>query len=592
MSGLTIAWEYLTGYVVATDPSSRERAEWPPHPARVFMAMAAAWFETPPDQEASDEVKQAHEQQGQALRWLETLDDPQLILPPADGEAERSLATVYVPVNDKAGPASATLQSAPALTRGRQPRTFPRRYVGSQPCQLHWDDADGLDSYRDPLSELCSKVTRVGHSSSLVCMWVVEPNEATEFESGERWKPSDAISTGHCRVIRPGILDSLPDQTQIPQIEAFAEAMWGVEDADFAARQAKLTNDAHAKKQANRKLKDAKADFEKTFGTRWKKSLSPPPRLRPRLGLWTGYQRIDHDVTEHPCGHTNFDADLLVLTRVGGPQLPAVSTLAVTRALRGTIMAHCGEGNVPTWVSGHRSDGGPNDDQQGHLSLLPLPSVGHEHADGHLLGAALAFPRHVDRRERGRVLGSLLLNRMGEPQDIALKLGRLGVWVLRKRDWSDNRHGLRPQTWTKAPAGTTTWASVTPVVLDKFPKADRGDPHQRDRWESEVRGIVANACVRIGLPKPAQIDVDRTCWHRGGARALTKQRRLRTQHSRGHDSAPLGDGFPFYPTKGTNTPRPQVHVLVRFAEPVVGPILLGAGRFMGYGLLKPWESQA
>ncbi len=48
MPALTIGWEYLTGYAVATDPNTRERAEWPPHPARVFMAMAAAWFETAP----------------------------------------------------------------------------------------------------------------------------------------------------------------------------------------------------------------------------------------------------------------------------------------------------------------------------------------------------------------------------------------------------------------------------------------------------------------------------------------------------------------------------------------------------------------
>jgi len=49
MPGLTIGWQYLTGYAVATDPSSRDRAEWPPHPARVFMALAAAWFETGED---------------------------------------------------------------------------------------------------------------------------------------------------------------------------------------------------------------------------------------------------------------------------------------------------------------------------------------------------------------------------------------------------------------------------------------------------------------------------------------------------------------------------------------------------------------
>ena len=72
MPGLTIGWEYLTGYCVATDPASRQRAEWPPHPGRVFMALAAAWFETGED---ADE--------GNALRWLENLGDPEMALAPA-----------------------------------------------------------------------------------------------------------------------------------------------------------------------------------------------------------------------------------------------------------------------------------------------------------------------------------------------------------------------------------------------------------------------------------------------------------------------------------------------------------------------------
>lgn len=73
MPGLTIGWEYLTGRCVATDPANRQRVEWPPHPGRVFLALAATWFETGEDPA-----------QGEALRWLETLSDPVLVLPPRD----------------------------------------------------------------------------------------------------------------------------------------------------------------------------------------------------------------------------------------------------------------------------------------------------------------------------------------------------------------------------------------------------------------------------------------------------------------------------------------------------------------------------
>src|ERR1700684_4266218 len=99
MPGLTIGWEYLTGYCVATDPASYQRAEWPPHPGRVFMALAAAWFETG---ENADE--------GNALRWLERLGDPQMGLPDSNNVFPRKVVETYVPANDSAGPSKAIVQ--------------------------------------------------------------------------------------------------------------------------------------------------------------------------------------------------------------------------------------------------------------------------------------------------------------------------------------------------------------------------------------------------------------------------------------------------------------------------------------------------
>ena len=121
MASLAIAWEYLTGYAVATDSSTRDRAEWPPHPARVFMALAAAWFETEPAATGGED-RDDWTDEGVALRWLETLGDPEMLLPEVEPCYERSKVTCYVPVNDKAGPSAATLQSCPAITRSKQPR--------------------------------------------------------------------------------------------------------------------------------------------------------------------------------------------------------------------------------------------------------------------------------------------------------------------------------------------------------------------------------------------------------------------------------------------------------------------------------------
>src|SRR5690625_3364414 len=157
---LALGIRYLTGYAVATDPANRSRSEWPPHPGRVFMALAAAHFET-----GEDPVER------EALEWLESQPAPYLTAEEAD---ERSVVTHYVPVNDKAGPARGILQSVPGLTRGKQPRTYPRVRPHDETVWLIWPDADPPGELRQALAGLCEKVTYLGHSSSLVQFWVSE----------------------------------------------------------------------------------------------------------------------------------------------------------------------------------------------------------------------------------------------------------------------------------------------------------------------------------------------------------------------------------------------------------------------------------
>ncbi len=586
MAGLTICWEYLTGYVVATDPSSRERCEWPPHPARVFLAMAAAWFETSPDDDATESMRREHQAEGEALRWLESQAEPELRMPPMEREGERSLVTVYVPVNDRAGPAAATLQSVPALTRIKQARTFPRYFTGNQPVALHWPKVEGLETHCDALSRICGKVNRIGHSSSLVGMWLADSSDDDALVTLERWQSDEELPTFHCRRIAPGLLDTLPEQTRILEIERFAEQFWRVEDAEREAAEAKEFGDASRKKIANGAFRDAKKEFECVTGRTFKKSSSPPPRLRPRIGLWSGYRRAEPAEPQIP--HTVFDTDMLVLMHQEGPQLPLVATLEITKALRNTIMTSSPVQPVPGWVSGHKSDGSSSDRPDGHLAVLPLPFVGHKHADGHLLGMALAFPRSLPRQERGRILGPLLVDEQGEPRDIRLLLGRMGEWTLRKRVWNEQRLALEPESWTGLPNGSETWASVTPVALDKFPKSDRCD---RVAWEGEVRALIVEACRRIGLPTPIHVDIDTTSWQLGSPRAFIKYRRLRGDSApEARSSARLGNGFPSLPAKGSRVSRLQVHVFLQFESPVRGPIVLGAGRFRGYGLFKPMRT--
>lgn len=148
-------------------------------------------------------------------------------------------------------------------------------------------------------------------------------------------------------------------------------------------------------------------------------NLRPP--IRPTIGLWAGYRRVESQADAN-VAHSHFDTDLLILTHQSGPRLPVESTLQITQALRGAVMKSCGVQPPPEWISGHVPDGKPSRDQRGHLALIPLPFVGHQNADGHLLGMALVIPHSVDRRERGRCLGPLLIEQDGQLKPVKLTL--------------------------------------------------------------------------------------------------------------------------------------------------------------------------
>ena len=85
---LAIEVNFLTGRFVATAHHDRSSPEWPPHPARLFSALVATWGEgeDPPD---------THERE--ALEWLEAQPPPSIVVPEG---TPRKVLTHFVPVND------------------------------------------------------------------------------------------------------------------------------------------------------------------------------------------------------------------------------------------------------------------------------------------------------------------------------------------------------------------------------------------------------------------------------------------------------------------------------------------------------------
>jgi CRISPR-associated protein Csb2 len=102
---------------------------------------------------------------------------------------------------------------------------------------------------------------------------------------------------------------------------------------------------------------------------------------------------------------------------------------------------------------------------------------------------------------------------------------------------------------------------VTPVVLHHYPKRER---------ENDVERILLEAFESAGLPQPVALRVQPVSLFEGG----------------GHMKS-----MPAFTEGGERMCRYQVHVVARFAVPVQGPVLVGRGRFRGYGLLRPVEAK-
>ena len=488
-----LAWQYLLGRAVATDPSDRQTAEWPPHPDRVFMALVAAWSETGADPAGAA-----------ALEWLEAQPAPAVTIPAH--AISGATPKVFVPVNDLDGGNRAEygdkLLALLPTRRTRKERWFPSTVVGDGVCVLRWSEAIPA-AHREPLLRIIANVTNLGHSSSLVRMWI-EPNPPSAT-----WIPVVSGNRKECSL-------------RVPEAGRLAVLLAAFGDGA-----------AH-----------------------WQQ--------RPPQAPWCGYRKA---ATDQALIQGAFDDRLLILRRVAGNVLDLRQTVAFTGALRGALMkaADTMPSRAPeilAAISGHQPDGTPATTP--HVAYLPLPFVGSpgtssgdRHADGHLLGFALAMPRGLSPAVADGIYDALLYACDDERGILPLTAGAAGACDVAIEERPAPPLALRATTWC---APSRIWGTVTPIVLDRFP---RGRAEDRD---AETAATIAEACVRQGLPVPVDIAILAAPAFFG---------------------PPLAREFPTLPRKSDGAQRWMVHAAITFAEPVGGPLILGAGRYRGYGLCRP-----
>ena len=278
----------------------------------------------------------------------------------------------------------------------------------------------------------------------------------------------------------------------------------------------------------------------------------PPMPMRPTPGRWQGYAR---PAASEPAvvPHSVFDPRFVVLT-ISGQRASLPATLKLTAALRGLLMRECPEQPPPEWFSGHRLGGKAT--LEPHMALAPLPFVGADHADGRVMGLALILPRALAPKDAAKCLQPILFDaQTGLSLEHRLFDSRWLECAIEQEARERPPVNLNAETWTTA---SKVWASVTPVVLNRHFDGEQ-------KWALAGESV-KEMCRHIGLPQPREVLLHPVSLVEG---------------------VPHARDFPQLARKRDGGRRRHSHAVVIFDEPVCGPVLLGAGRFRGYGLCRP-----
>ncbi|HND31489.1 MAG TPA: type I-U CRISPR-associated protein Csb2 [Myxococcota bacterium] len=225
-----------------------------------------------------------------------------------------------------------------------------------------------------------------------------------------------------------------------------------------------------------------------------------------------------------------------------GNSLLGIQSLALTDAVRGTLLAQLNGQQIPAGIHGHEGE---------HIAILALPWVDYPgpnaHADGTIKGVGFAIPRNMEEDQREELVMALGRARLHRTK---IRLGRLGVFALEPVEEDDSIRSLAADTWTGA---SRRWATVTPLIFGHYPKKG-------------VEASVRKMCALLDLPEVEAVEVRPEAYW-AGVDPAWKFRMIRPEED--------------------DSRRLRFHVLVEFAEPVRGPLVLGKHRHFGMGLFRP-----
>ena len=538
-----IEMNLLTGRYVATNYNDRQSGEWPPHPARLFSAMVAAWAE-----DGSEPEERA------ALEWLEDQGAPEIA---ASGAAHRKVVSHFVPVND-AAIVSRSFQVRKAISIARLEDQMEDELVSSG-----GEMTKKVSRLQDRLAKewnVEAQVSRIGNTS---------PSSAVEMLPDHRGKQERTF---------PSVI---PDDARVTYLWYVGAPETVVETLDRLL--GRVTRLGHSSSLVSCKVTtEPPAPTHKPGGSgvsmrtvshgqlaELERRYAHHRGVNPRSLPYTDVRYTTDMDTEQPsAAEPNTAGEWVVFEFAHGSRFfPSTRAVDLATAMRAAIL-HYAEDPIHEEISGHRSDGAPVSGP--HVAFLPLPYVGSEYADGRILGMAVSVPKSVSdaaRRTLFRAIGAWERAVSRHPYSLKLTLGHEGsVHMSRLRGPSD-LVSLRPGVWRRP---SRRWVSATPIALPRHPGRLVGGTAvaQAKAWES-AEAAVADACAHVGLPEPLNVEVSLRPYFVGARPA----RHFPAFSQKGRDGKPVR--------------RQLVHALMTFEHPVGGPLMLGAGRFLGLGLMHP-----
>lgn len=492
MPYLLISIHFLEGRFHGRD--ARGRQQWPPSPATLFQALTAG----------AARGCNIPEQDCQALAWLEHLEPPLVLAPPArSGQAVRS----YVPNNDLD-----TLQGDPArigkIRSAKQQHPF--LFDKELPLLYAWSFDTGMEQ----AARCCTIAKRLYQLGRGVDMaWAVA-------EILEQSHAETLLHSGRGRIYRP-CLQGDGRRLTCPQPGSLQS---------MQLRQEGISN-----------------QYRRIPGKARGLALSRAPKPRFRQ-------------VPYQCPPARLLYEARTTTKqsafISWPQTDAVRYVELVRNGAAEKLKTALPNKADTV---HRVFGlcrnATDADKANRLRIIPLPSIGHAHAD----------------RGIRRLLVEI-------PPDCPLELGDVN-WAFSGFGPHDPETGDVP--WMLEPAEDNSmlvhyaidetdrqlyrkWRTVTPVALPTVRSNGRSNGTERAENEQQAAIAFSHALRHAGLPsKPASVRVQREPFDAKGARAEDFAAGTRFASNR------------------------SWHVEFTSEQSISGPVVVGNGRYLGLGLFRP-----